>query len=153
MSMTAFPFTLFVLAVFFVTVEGRASESPLSAKEVVETQLKALKINDTPEADHGIRVAWEYAHPGNQASTGPLPRFTQMLYNPAYKPLLNHKSHHVRKIEQSDSEAAFEVIVVAGDGSCLKYLWFVERIDLNDPESPWRTTSVSTPTPAPEDHV
>ncbi|MEM0967039.1 MAG: DUF4864 domain-containing protein [Verrucomicrobiota bacterium] len=124
------------------------NELQMTAKDVVLTQLEALQTNDTPEADHGIGIAWKYAHPKNKESTGPLPRFTQMLYSPAYKPLLNHRSHTVTELENSRrGEATFEVIVVTGEGVRLKYFWLVERIDRDDEKSPWRTTAVSSPSP------
>ena len=117
----------------------------MTPKEVIQAQLKALQTNDTPEENHGIAVAWEYAHPKNRANTGPLSRFTAMLHSAAYEPLLDHRSHTITELKERDGQAAFEVNVVDEAGTRLNYLWVVERINRADPSSPWRTTSVSAP--------
>jgi len=146
-------FTVAILVLIMISaltygLQGEGEE--MTARAVVETQLKALKSNDTPAADHGINVAWDYAHPLNKANTGPLPRFTRMLYSSAYKPLINHRSHTITELESSASSAAFQVLVISGDGTQLEYIWAVQRIDREDESSAWRTTAVSPPRPTGE---
>ncbi|MDH3252939.1 MAG: DUF4864 domain-containing protein, partial [Ignavibacteria bacterium] len=71
----------------------KAAEQPdpsLSPQEVVKIQLHALKNND--EADNGIRIAFRFASPGNQAATGPLDRFIALLKGPSYGEMLNYVS-------------------------------------------------------------
>lgn len=136
---------LTVITISAFTYGMQRDRPSMTAKDVVAAQLEALKNNDTPEPDSGISIAWDYAHPLNKASTGPLARFTQMLKSPAYEPLLNHRSHSITELEKSETEAAFEVYVITADGTQLKYFWVVERIDREDANSPWRTTAVSAP--------
>ena len=52
---------------------------------VVEIQLNALKNNNKPFINAGIKQTWEFAHPLNRQSTGPLPKFIKLLNNKSYK--------------------------------------------------------------------
>lgn len=148
--MQAVSISSILMAVNLLTLasETRQPEPTMTAQSVIEAQLKALQANDIPEQNHGIRVAWEYAHPANKENTGPLERFIRMLHSPAYKPLLNHEYHRVRPLKETDHAAVFEVTVRIHAGSRLKYLWVVERMDRNDADSPWRTTAVTAPVPS-----
>ena len=47
----------------------------LTPEQVIAIQLNALKNNDRPATDHGIRITFNFASPGNKASTGPLATF------------------------------------------------------------------------------
>lgn len=67
--------------------------SSLSALQVVELQLQALQDNDALIND-GLAKTFEFASPGNQATTGPLPRFAAMIRN-GYPILLNSASFSV----------------------------------------------------------
>ena len=55
--------------------------SNLQPFEVLMIQLNSLKNNNTPYKDAGIEQTWEFAHPFNKASTGPLKRFKKMIYS------------------------------------------------------------------------
>ena len=61
--------------------------------DVVRIQVQALAHNDTPYRNAGIEVAFRFASPANKRVTGPLWRFIQMLYNPTYRPFLDHRPH------------------------------------------------------------
>ena len=60
--------------------------------EIVKIQLNALKNNDLPKKNSGIEQTWIFAHPRNKVFTGPLSKFTNMLYSDDYRILLNHFS-------------------------------------------------------------
>ena len=53
--------------------------SNLEPFDVLMIQLNSLKSNNKPYKDAGIEQTWEFAHPINKASTGPLERFKQMI--------------------------------------------------------------------------
>ena len=48
--------------------------------DVLMIQLNSLKNNNNPYKDAGIEQTWEFAHPINKVSTGPLERFKKMIY-------------------------------------------------------------------------
>ena len=62
--------------------------SNIEPYQVVEIQLKSLQKNNSPTIDNGIEQTWEFAHPSNRKSTGPLDRFKTMLKGKSYKILL-----------------------------------------------------------------
>src|SRR4051812_33213541 len=62
----------------------------LAPQDVVKTVMDALRNND--EKDTGIRITFSFASPGNREFTGPIDRFIAMVKDPAYAPMLNHKS-------------------------------------------------------------
>jgi len=117
----------------------------LSAQEVVAIQLQALKNNDEPRKDAGIKQTYALAHPQNKRMTGPLPKFTQMIKGPMYKVMLNHQAHSIDEVAQSDSRAVFGVTVVGAAGEVYKFRWTVRRIDGGDDAGAWATTAVSPP--------
>ena len=64
--------------------------SNLKAFDVLMIQLNSLKNNNNPYKDAGIEQTWEFAHPINKASTGPLKKFKQMIYSDSYKILISN---------------------------------------------------------------
>ena len=66
--------------------------SDLKPFDVLMIQLNSLKNNNNPYKDAGIEQTWEFAHPFNKASTGPLGKFKQMIYSDSYKILISHKN-------------------------------------------------------------
>ena len=69
--------------------------SNIEPYQVVEIQLKSLQKNNSPTIDNGIEQTWEFAHPSNRKSTGPLDRFKTMLKGKSYKILLDHLDHEI----------------------------------------------------------
>ena len=67
-------------------------------------QLNSLKNNNTPYKDAGIEQTWEFAHPINKASTGPLERFKQMIYSDSYKILINHENNKTIILRNSNNK-------------------------------------------------
>lgn len=116
-----------------------------SPKKVVSIQLKALKRNDTPEPDFGIRQTWAFAHPANRRMTGPLERFTRMIRSPRYKMLLNHRAHEIEALERKSGVAVFAVTVTDKTGEVFGYRWEVRKIDDGENAGAWATTAVSPP--------
>lgn len=140
---------LITLAMLFASpvqaLDVQQPDPALGAKEVVSIQLEALRINDDPRRDAGIKQTYALAHPQNKMLTGPLPKFTQMLKGPLYKVMLNHRAHSIEKVAQSDSRAVFGVTVVGGAGEVYKFRWTVRKIEAGDYAGAWATTTVSPP--------
>ena len=102
--------------------------------------------NDYPYKDRGISQTWEFAHPNNQKSTGPIERFKNMMKTDSYSMLLNHTSHEIMEVYLSKEVATYEVIVLDKEKKYYKFKWQVEKYKgenaLNDC---WLTTAVSQP--------
>lgn len=113
----------------------------LSPERVVEIQLEALQHNDKPREDAGIERAWRFAHPDNKSVTGPLERFTAMIKSPAYRMLVDHREHAIRRVAVTDETAWFVVTVFPESGSVVLYLWRLEKVL----SGAWMTIAVSPP--------
>ena len=122
----------------------------LSPAEVVSIQLTALQANDTPETDAGIAQTWAFAHPDNTRMTGPLPRFAQMIKGPQYRMLLDHRSHEVKEVSRTDSQAVFAVTVTSQTGDVVGYRWSVAKVVDGENAGAWMTIAVSPPIPVGE---
>ena len=114
--------------------------------EVVLIQLNSLKNNNTPYKDAGIAQTWEFAHPDNKLITGPLNKFTRMIYSENYKMLLNHLDSEIIEIFKADEKYGFEVKILGQDKNYYKFQWIVEKYSNEGPlKDCWLTTSVSNP--------
>jgi hypothetical protein len=100
-----------ILAIFFVGFISSANAEiikpaeNLSAYDVIKIQLNALKNND--DKDNGIKQTWIFAHPDNKKMTGPYPRFRIMLYDVHYRILLNHFSHKIDLIMNTENKFVY----------------------------------------------
>ena len=134
---------LFLTASFADIIKPNADIDP---SKVIKIQLTALMKNDLPYIDRGISQTWEFAHPNNQKSTGPLERFKNMMKTDSYSMLLNHSSHEILEVFMSNTIATFEVTVLDKEKKYYKFKWQVEKYKgesaLNDC---WLTTAVSQP--------
>ena len=102
-----------------------APSPKLSPADVVKVVVAALKANDAN--DNGIRVTFTFASPSNQQATGPIERFIPLVKNPAYAPLLNHKSSAVRELAVKDDQAAEMVTVIDPAGHATHYVFQLSK--------------------------
>ncbi len=145
------PVTLWILLLILGLFTGcnqenlNLSDQPnlsLTPKEVVVSQLKALKSNDKPNPDHGIIVAFAFASPTNKINTGPINRFKQMLKSPAYNPLINCKAYKVSKHFIDFNEAQFFVKIDNKDGTSNDYIFELSKQIDGEFEGYWMTEAV-----------
>lgn len=134
-----------VLAAPTQALDIQRPDPALTAAEVVSIQLEALKTNDDPRKDAGIKQTYELAHPNNKRMTGPLPKFTQMMEGPLYRMMLNHRAHTIEEVAQSANRAVFGVTIVGRDSQVYKFQWTVRKIETGDYSGAWATTTVSPP--------
>ena len=143
----------FLKLIFFLLIFLKPSladiikpNSSIDPSQVIEIQLTALMKNDYPYKDRGISQTWEFAHPNNQKSTGPIERFKNMMKTDSYSMLLNHTSYEIMEVYLSKEVATYEVIVLDKEKKYYKFKWQVEKYKgenaLNDC---WLTTAVSQP--------
>ena len=114
--------------------------------EVIKIQLVALMNNDGDFKDSGIEQTWNFAHPNNKKNTGPLPNFKMMIKGNSYQMLLNHLSHTITNVGNSNKWAKFEVIILDKEKIYHKFNWQVEKYVEEGPlKDCWLTTMVSNP--------
>ena len=137
---------VFLITPTFINAGIITPSSSFTPDMVLKYQLQALKINNTPYKDFGIRQAWELAHPKNKRVTGPLQNFTQMIHNSYYKMLLNHKSHRISLVRNNQKTYIFDVRIIAVDDNTYSFEWMIERVtEEGSSKNCWLTISVSPP--------
>lgn len=114
----------------------------LSPEDVVRAQLRALAQNDVPYANAGIEYAFRFASPGNKRNTGPLERFTQLLHNPTYLPMLNHQDPRYGETQIEEDQAWQSVILTSEGGEQAGYVFVLRRQQTGSCQNCWMTESV-----------
>lgn len=98
-----------------------APNRTLSARQVVEAQLEALRADD-------MAGVYAFASPANKAFTGPLPRFSAMVRAPAYAPLIGHLDVHMGKAKQANTRmTTIPVTIVSKIGVPYTYDFTLQR--------------------------
>ena len=120
----------------------------INPEEVVKIQLSSLMNNNEPYLNAGIEQTWEFAHPSNRAFTGPIQRFTQMMYAPSYAVMLDHKKHEIIELKLDKNIAYFFIELTSIDGKMFGFKWTLEKVkEEGGFKDCWMTTAVSTPMP------
>tara|TARA_B110000285_G_scaffold98734_1_gene112566 strand:+ start:635 stop:1096 length:462 start_codon:yes stop_codon:yes gene_type:complete len=117
----------------------------LTAYDVIKIQLNALKKNNNPNKNSGIKQTWIFAHPENKKITGPYERFQQMLLGNQYNVLLNHESHKIKLITNSKNKYIYNVELISSDKKMYFYEWHLEKSTIKNCNNCWFTTIVSSP--------
>ncbi len=112
----------------------------LSPAEVVKIQVEALQQND--EADSGIEVTFRFASPSNRLATGPLFRFKEMVKNPTYRAMLNHKIADYGEMVIEGDSATQRVTIVERNGEATVFLFSLSLQTLPECDGCWMTDSV-----------
>ena len=120
-------------------------EKNLTAYDVIKIQLNALKNNNKPNKNSGIKQTWVFAHPENKKITGPYERFQKMLLGDQYNVLLNHESHKIKLIMNSKKKHIYNVELISSDKKMYFYEWHLEKSTIKNCNSCWFTTIVSPP--------
>ena len=120
--------------------------SNLKPFEVLMIQLNSLKNNNKPYKDAGIEQAWEFAHPINKMSTGPLERFKKMIYSDSYKILISHENNKIIILKDEPNKLVYKVDVLSKDKKKYYYIWQIEKVKRDGKlKNCWMTTAVSEP--------
>ena len=118
----------------------------LTAYDVVKIQLNALKKNNKPNKNSGIKQTWVFAHPENKRFTGPYERFEKMLLGNQYNFLLNHDSHKIKLIMSSKNTYVYSIELISKEKKMYFYKWHLEKSTTDQCSNCWFTTIVSPPT-------
>lgn len=113
----------------------------LSPSDVIRIQLEALQFND--EQDTGVETAFQFASPGNRVYTGPLSRFKQIVRNPAYNIMLNHRMAYYEKVAVTGDIAQQRVRIVGKDNQMVIYTFILSRQRGDRFDGCWMTDIVS----------
>ena len=136
----------FFLSTLSLKADLQSPNNSILPDEVIRIQLVGLMNNDKEYIDRGIEQTWNFAHPNNKKSTGPLPKFKMMIKGNSYKMLLDHLSHTITKVGGGDKWAQFEVIILDKEKIYHKFNWQVEKYAEEGPlKDCWLTTMVSSP--------
>ena len=145
--------TVYLLAIFVLLTSKVNSELikpnvTIEPYKVIQIQLSALQNNDIPYKNAGIEQTWEFAHPSNRMFTGPLKRFTDMMYSPSYFIMLNHQKHEIVEVKLEDKMSYYFIELTDISGNKYGFQWILEKV-LNESiyNNCWMTTSVSKPMP------
>ena len=114
----------------------------LSPQDVVSIQIEALQNNDIPYEDRGIEVTFNFASPANQRMTGPLERFKEMVRNPVYGPMINHRDAKYENLVVEGEFARIDVVLISKEGEYLGYRFILSRQHGNEYEGSWMTDAV-----------
>lgn len=114
----------------------------LSPDEVIRIQLDALRENDTGN-DTGIATAFNFASPGNRVYTGPLSRFKQIVRNPVYNVMLNHKRAEYDPVLVSGTIAQQRVMITGEASQTVIYTFTLSRQREAKYRDCWMTDGVS----------
>ena len=125
----------------------------LGPGQVIGLQLAALRHNDEPNEDDGIRTAFRFASPGNREVTGPIGVFIELVKNPLYAPLIDHQKADRGPVSVEGDTAQQLVRVVGPDGEEAAYLFQLGRQRGGEYDRCWMTEGVmrvGEPPAAPE---
>ena len=143
---------LFKLIIFFFLFTNTSyadlikPNSNLKPFDVLMIQLNSLKNNNNPYKDAGIEQAWEFAHPNNKVSTGPLERFKKMIYSDSYKILISHENNKTIIIRETFNKLVYKVYVLSKDKKKYYYIWQIEKVEREGIlKNCWMTSAVSEP--------
>ena len=143
-------FIIFILIFFLFYSTSNADllrpNPSIEPKEVILIQLSALQNNNNPFINAGIAQAWEIAHPLNRQYTGPIEKFTNMIYSKSYVILLDHLDHKIQFFNNIGFKYEYYVEMTDKKGNQYGFIWTVEKVEEQyEFTNCWMTISVSTP--------
>ena len=137
---------LFFLFTNISSAELIKPNSRLEPLDVLMIQLNSLKNNNTPYKDAGIEQTWNFAHPINKASTGPLEKFKKMIYSESYQMLIEHENNEIVILSENASRSVYKAYILSNDKKKYSYIWQIEKVSQEgNLTNCWMTTSVSVP--------
>ena len=106
----------------------------LTPRDVVIIQLEALQNNDLYEHNGGIRIAYQFASPGNRGYVGTIDRFIELVKNPLYNAMIGFQRAELGPILILGDHAQVRVELVDMHGQTHEYVWSLSR----QSEAPYR---------------
>jgi len=120
-----------------------APHTERTPEDVLKIVLEALRDNDDPHEDAGLRPAFNFASPRFRARVGgSLEEFVQELTDPINEPLVDHDETRRGRLEVEDSEGSERVIVVGDGGEVNTYEFYLEKVDGGKYDGCWMIDAV-----------
>ncbi len=114
----------------------------LSPTQVVRAQMEALRRPNFPRRDAGIARAFGFAAPANRAAVGPISRFTKLMRNSAYTPMLGNTSVSYDAPRVHGDVARQEIFLIGSRGERVVYEFHLRRQSGGAYDGSWMTTGV-----------
>lgn len=106
-----------------------APHTERTPEDVLKIVLEALRDNDDPHEDAGLRTAFNFASPRFRTRVGgSLEEFVQELTDPINEPLVDHEETKRGRLEVEDGEGSERVIVVGESGEVNTYEFYLEQV-------------------------
>ena len=115
----------------------------LSPKDVVQIVMNALKNNDLPRKNNGVKITFSFASPANKRNTGPFKRFDIMIRGQTYLPMINHRGATYENYNVTGARANIDVILISSTGKTFGYRFRLTRQNGNKYEGSWMTDAVT----------
>ena len=109
---------------------------------VVKIQLEALQNNDIVPDNQGIRLAFRFTSPSNQAVVGPIDRFIELVKNPLYSPLIGFEEANLDTFELAGDTARQRVRLRYRKEWIVSYIFALSRQQGSEYEDCWMTDTV-----------
>lgn len=122
--------------------DSPAPDPKLTPEAVVRLQVEAMRRNDVPTPDSGIRTAFRFASPANREVTGPVEQFILLVKNPLYRPLLDHKSARYETLPRLGDAARVRATLVAADGNEVAFVFTLTKQTVGEYANCWMTDGV-----------
>ncbi|GAB3823295.1 DUF4864 domain-containing protein [Pontibacter rugosus] len=116
-------------------------DKTLSAEEVINIQLRALQQND--KTDSGVITVFNFSSPVNRMHLGPLEHFRLMVRDPAYRPMLNFKSHKKGQLVVSGKSAYQLVVIESPDGQQEAFMFILAKQRKGNYKDCWMTEGIA----------
>ncbi len=116
---------------------------------VIKIQVDAFGRNEELGGNTGIWIAYQFASPGNKATTGPQASFARLIRQ-QYPIMLNHESVEYGPLRPRDGESrengsrtlTQRVTLTDANGTESTFLWSVEKQESGEYDGCWMTSSV-----------
>ena len=98
----------------------------LDSEDILIQILDAYKsFSSSP--NESLDIIWNFAHPNNQAVTGPKERFALMLTSEPYDLIIDLKDYSYKVVFESDENIHYEVNFINQNDSYLVLTWVFEK--------------------------
>ena len=119
-------------------LQNTAPNPNLSPREVVEYQLRALRLDSSA----GFEVAFRFASPANRAVTGPVERFAGMVRAGAYAAMLNYDRVAYLPAALGDDMAIQRVVLFVGEAQYVYDFYLRRQVEEGPYQFCWMTEGV-----------
>ena len=123
-------------------VEDAHPVPSLTAMDVVQIQLDALRANDDLGEDRGIEVAFRFASPANRIETGPLDRFTRMVKHPMYAPMFEFGDARFGEPQSDDPDRTLIPVQLTKGPHVAIFVFTLVRLSEGQHRGCWMTDGV-----------